>query len=108
MRQRTEAAACRAAGGDFKSDRIKRVMDGLTFGMGMTLALLLIWAIRKISPIPVMEAMDGFSIAAMILGVFAVTFAFVIGYLVIAPIRENSSLRHADREMMSGAALMGV
>jgi hypothetical protein len=50
-----------------------------------------------------MEAMDGFSIAAMVLGVFAVTFAFgfFIGYLVIASIRENASLRHADREMMS-------
>lgn len=95
---------------NFKSGRIKRVMDGVTFGTGMTLALLLIWSIHKISPVPVMEAMDGFSMAAMVLGVFAVTFAFgfVIGYLVIAPIRENSSLRRADRDMMSGAALMGT
>jgi hypothetical protein len=92
----------------FKSGRTKRVMDGVTFGAGMVLAVLLIWAINKIAHVPVMEALDKSSTAVIIVGVFVGTFAFgfVIGYLVIARIRERSSPYLADREMMPGEALM--
>jgi hypothetical protein len=92
----------------FKSGRKRRVMDGVTFGAGMVLMVLLIWAINKIAHVPVMEALDKSSTAVILLGVFAATFAFgfVIGYLVIARIRESSSSYFADKELLPGEALV--
>jgi hypothetical protein len=92
----------------FKPGRTRRVMDGLVFGAGMALVVLLIWAIHKTSHIPVMELLDKASPAVIILGFFAATFAFgfVIGYLVIARIRESSLLYFADKPLLSSEALM--
>ena len=76
-----------------KSRPTRRVLDGVVFGAGMTVAVLLMWAIDKIWNSPVMESLDQASAPVMILGVFVATFAFgfVIGYLVITRIRESSS-----------------
>jgi len=93
----------------YKSRRMKRVLDGVVFGAGMVLAVLLISAIHRVSDIPVMELLNRASTAVMVLGVFVCTFAFgfVIGYLVIARIREISSSSYVtDKALISDQALM--
>jgi hypothetical protein len=92
----------------FKSRQTQRVMDGVTLGAGMMVTVLLISAIHRYFDIPVMEALDEASTAVVVIGVFVVTFAFgfVIGYLVIARIRESASPHYADKEPMLGEAMM--
>jgi hypothetical protein len=93
----------------YKSRQMKRVLDGLVFGAGMVVAVLLISAIHRLSDIPVMELLNRTSIVVMVLGVFVCTFAFgfVIGYLVIARIREISSSSYVtDKALISDQALM--
>ena len=91
-----------------KSRQMKRVLDGVVFGAGMVVAVLLISAIHRMSDIPVMELLDRTSTVVIILGVFVCTFAFgfVIGYLVIARIRESSSSSLAGKVLMPDQALV--
>src|SRR5260370_34738223 len=93
----------------YKSRQMKRVLAGVVFGAGMVVAVLLISAIHRVSDIPVMELLDRTSTVVIVLGVFVCTFAFgfVIGYLVIARIRERSSSSYVtDKALMSDQALM--
>jgi hypothetical protein len=92
----------------YKSRSMRRVLDGVVFGAGMVLAVLLIWVIHKMSDIPVMELLNSTSTAVIILGVFVCTFAFgfVIGYLAIARIRESSSSSATGRALMPDEALV--
>ena len=79
----------------FKSEQVKRIMDGVTFGACFVLLILLISAIHRVAPILQMQPM---SPLWMIFSSFG--FGFVIGYLVIARVREASSLHvfaHAPR-----------
>jgi hypothetical protein len=94
----------------YKSRTTRRVLDGVLFGGGMTLVVLLIWAIHKMSDVPAMELLNPASTAVLILGVFVTTFAFgfVIGYLAIDRIRESSSLYATDGALMSREALVRV
>ena len=65
----------------------------------MALAVLLIWAIHKVSDIPVMEALDASLPAVIVVGVFVVTFASDSSSdsLFMARIRDSSSARFAFR-----------
>jgi len=93
----------------YKSRQMKRVLDGVVFGAGMVVAVLLISAIHRVSDIPVMELLDRTSTVVIVLGVFVCTFAFgfVIGYLVIARIRESSSSSYVtDKALMPDQALV--
>lgn len=71
----------------FKSERVKRIMDGVTFGACFVLLILLILAIHQIVPIPQLQTMPP---SRMILSSFG--FGFVIGYLIMARVRQASSL----------------
>jgi hypothetical protein len=90
-----------------KSAWMKRVMDGVIFGAGMVLAVLVIWAFHKTSHVPVMELLDKSSETVIVLGVFVTTFAFgfVIGYLVMARVRESASLSVVSKPVLSSVAL---
>jgi hypothetical protein len=79
----------------FKSEQVKRILDGATFGACFVLLILVISTINRVWPIPQMQHMPPLW---MFLSSFG--FGFVIGYLVIARVREASSLRvsgHAAR-----------
>lgn len=91
----------------FKSDRAKRVMDGALFATGLTLLVLLLLAVHKILHVPAMETVDHASARAFVAGVLVSTFAFgfVIGYLVMARLREISSRYPADNKLISRPAL---
>jgi hypothetical protein len=91
-----------------KSRQVRRVLDGIVFGAGMVVAVLLISAIHRVSDVPVMELLNNTSNVVMFLGVFVCTFAFgfVIGYLVIARIRESSSSNVADKVLMQAPELI--
>jgi hypothetical protein len=83
----------------FKSEQVKRIMDGVTFGACFVLLILLLLVIRQIALIPQMLTM---SPPWMIFTIFSsFGFGFVIGYLVMARVREASSLHvrydHATR-----------
>ena len=72
----------------FKSERVKRILDGVTFGACFVLLILVISTINRVWPIPQMQHMPPLW---MFLSSFG--FGFVIGYLVIARVRDASSLR---------------
>jgi len=85
----------------FKSKRVKRIMDGVTFGACFVLLLLLLLAIHRIAPIPQLQAMPpSLIIVSSLFG-----FGFVVGYLVIAPVREASSLRFRYELARSGVLM---
>jgi hypothetical protein len=80
----------------FKSEQMKRIMDGVTFGACFVLLILLLLSIHRIAPIPQMQQ----SLSPLWMIVSSFGFGFVIGYLVIARVREASSLHvfaHAAR-----------
>jgi len=78
----------------FKSERVKRILDGVTFGACFVLLISLISTIHhQVAPIPQMQ--QPMSLLWMILSSFG--FGFVVGYLVIARVREASSLRVLSR-----------
>jgi len=87
----------------FKSVRIRQLMDGIVLGLAMMLAVLPLWAIDQIHPIPQMHDME-LSFA----GMTALTFLFglVIGYLVVARLRQASSLFHARASIAPRAAAL--
>jgi hypothetical protein len=76
------------------STSAKRALDGVVFGIGMTAVVVLIFVIDRFFPIAQMESLrlaSGGIIPMIVLSSFA--FGFAIGFSVIAPIREGSSLR---------------
>ena len=85
----------------FKSERVKRIMDGVTFGACFVLLILLILAINRIAPIPQMQTMFAPWMIFMSFG-----FGFVIGCLVIAPLREASSLHVRYKKAARNGVLM--
>ena len=93
---------------NFKPERTRRVMDGATFGAGITLASLLVWTIHRRSDVPVMEILKDASAAVIFVGLFVVSFAFgfVIGYLVMERLRKGSSWHVAHKEIMSSEVLI--
>lgn len=90
-----------------ESRRMKRVLDGVVFGVVLAVSVIIIIAIdRMLFHIPVMEGLRQWSIL-QITGMLmqTVAFGFVMGYLVIAPIRQGSPLQVAYTEfMVSGGA----
>lgn len=77
-----------------KSKRVRGVLDGVVFGAGMVLVVLLLWMINLVEPMPQLEKMSAMSWLEFIFGFFGASlgFGFVIGYFVMARIREASSL----------------
>lgn len=94
----------------FRSVPFRRVMDGIVFGAGMVLAVSGMWISHKLFHVPVMEALDKSSNTVIVVGVFITTFAFgfVIGYLVVAQLRESAPRYVGNKPMMPGAILMGT
>jgi hypothetical protein len=76
-----------------RSRKTRRMRDGLVFGGGMTVLLWVLLAIHQISPMPVMEVVDGVSgwmfFWSFVLPTFA--FGFIIGYALIAWLREAAA-----------------
>jgi hypothetical protein len=88
----------------FKSERVKRIMDGVTFGACMVLLILLLLAIHWIAPIPQMHNVDKVSPLVMIGSSFG--FGFVLGYFLMARVRSASSLRVSGAQRTPSGALM--
>jgi hypothetical protein len=91
----------------FGSLRAKRNMDGIVFGAAWVFAIALLFAINKVSPIPIMENMAkaDFYIVGIIFG-FSFVAGFVLGFCLIASVRQAASLRFAREEMILSAALV--
>jgi hypothetical protein len=85
------------------SGRKKRVMDGLVFGLGLSIAVVLVVAIDRVSPIPVMAKMHSWPIGKVIFAMLipSAAFGFVIGFLVISPIRRGSTLYVTYNDLIS-------
>jgi hypothetical protein len=94
----------------FESLRMRRIMDGILFGTGLMLASVLVWAIHVRLDVPFMELLKDASPRLVFFALYVVSFAFgfVMGYWVMARIRESSSLSSATREVTSHEALMGA
>jgi hypothetical protein len=92
----------------FEPGRTRRIMDGITFGIGMTLASLMVWMIHRRYDVPAMEILNDASPPVLFFGLFVTSFAFgfVMGYLVMALIRESSSSSVADKRIPSDSALI--
>jgi hypothetical protein len=92
----------------FEPGRPRQVMDGIVFGTGLTLVSVLVWTIHK--SVPAMDILKDASTPVVFFGLYVTSFAFgfVMGYLVMARIREGSSAHLANREMISGEALVRV
>lgn len=76
-----------------RSRKTRRMRDGLVFGGGMTVMLWVLLAIHKIIPMPVMAVVDQVSGWAFFWSFVLPTFAFgfIIGYGLIAWLREAAS-----------------
>lgn len=90
----------------FSSERAKRFMDGIVFGANWLFAVALLFAINRVFPIPIMENMAkaDFAIVALILG-FCFAAGFVLGFCLMASVRQAASLRHAREDVTLSAAL---
>ena len=75
----------------FKSVRMRRIMDAIVFGTCMVLSIMVLLTFHQFFPIPQMAPMDK---PGMVFVAFALSFSlgFVIGYLVMARVREAASL----------------
>jgi hypothetical protein len=71
----------------------RRMRDGLVFGGGMTVMLWVLFAIHQVSPMPVMEVVDNVPGWAFLWSFVVPTFAFgfIIGYALIAWLREAAA-----------------
>lgn len=76
-----------------RSRKTRRMRDGLVFGGGMTVMLWVLLAIHKVIPMPVMAVVDQVSGWAFFWSFVLPTFAFgfIIGYGLIAWLREAAS-----------------
>jgi uncharacterized protein YjeT (DUF2065 family) len=87
----------------FKSERLQQLMDGIAFGASMALAVAALLMIDQFGSIP---QMHNWSLTFIESLGWTFTFGIVIGYLVIARLRQASSLFHArSRAAPSGALL---
>jgi hypothetical protein len=85
----------------------RRMRDGLVFGGGMTTMLWVLMAIHLISPMPVMEVVDNVPAWSFLWSFVVPTFAFgfIIGYALIAWLREAASRVPVGRPTLATASL---
>jgi hypothetical protein len=90
-----------------RSRKTRRMRDGLVFGGGMTVLLWVLLAIHQVSPMPVMEVVDnvaGWSFFwSFVLPTFA--FGFIIGYALIAWLREAAARVPVRSPVLATASL---
>jgi hypothetical protein len=89
----------------------RRMRDGLVFGGGMTTMLWILMAIHLISPMPVMKVVDNVPAWSFLWSFIVPTFAFgfIIGYALIAWLREAAArCRPVSRPPLGNAALAGA
>lgn len=91
----------------FTGPRMVRLADGGVYGLSLVTAVLLIWAFHRVYPIPLMKPIDSVSLPLVLVAVLISSFAFgaTLGYFIIAPIRERSSLNFVSRDLMSRAMM---
>jgi hypothetical protein len=87
----------------FKSERLQQLMDGIAFGASMAFAVGVLLVIDRFSWIPQMHNWN-LDFLESLYWTFA--FGLVIGYLVIARLRQASSLFHARTRVAASAALV--
>ncbi|MBR0687585.1 hypothetical protein JQ594_16760 [Bradyrhizobium manausense] len=76
-----------------RSRQTRQVRDGLVFGGGMVVMLVLLMVTYQVVPMPVMKLVDGMS-ASMFFSSMVVPsflFGFIIGYLMIGRLREAAA-----------------
>jgi hypothetical protein len=79
----------------YKSERMKRIMDGIALGGTMAAVILLLWVINAVSPIPHMKAAPP---SVALLTAFSFVFGFMIGCAVIDRLRQATSLQYHVRK----------
>jgi hypothetical protein len=93
-----------------RSRKTRRMRDGLVFGGGMTVLLWVLLAIHLVSPMPVMEVVDNVSgwtfFWSFVLPTFA--FGFIIGYALIAWLREAAARVPVRSPLMASPALVSA
>lgn len=93
-----------------RSRKTRRMRDGLVFGGGMTVLLWVLLAIHQVSPMPVMDVVDGISgwifFWSFVLPTFA--FGFIIGYALMAWLREAAARVPVRRQVMASPVLAGA
>ena len=93
-----------------RSRKTRRTRDGLVFGGGMTVLLWVLLAIHQVSPMPVMDVVDNVSgwtfFWSFVLPTFA--FGFIIGYALMAWLREAAARVPVKRPVMASPVLAGV
>jgi hypothetical protein len=92
------------------SMRMRRVMDGVVFGSGWVLALALLLVINQAFPIPIMEKIAKLGWVDLVVLIFGFSFfaGFVLGFCLIALVRQAASLRFARDEVTLSVALAHV
>jgi hypothetical protein len=90
----------------FGSIWARRAMDGIVFGAGWVCAIGLLYAINAVFAVPVMEKLARASWVEIVVLIFGFSFAagFVLGFVLIAPLRQATSFRLAREEMPLGPA----
>lgn len=93
-----------------RSRKTRRMRDGLVFGGGMTVLLWVLLAVHQVSPMPVMEVVDDVSgwtfLWSFVLPTFA--FGFIIGYALIAWLREAAARVPVRSLVLASPALAGA
>lgn len=90
---------------DNRSEKTRRLRDGLVFGCGMTLLLVILVLIHWISPVPVMTSVDHHSVSEFLLYFVAPTFlfGFIIGCGMFGRLRDAAARRQVRAPILSAA-----
>jgi hypothetical protein len=98
----------------FDSRLERQIMDGTVLGVTFVFAVALLFAINAVFPIPVMERMaqaraetGALAFVGLIFG-FSFVGGFVLGFVLIAPVRQAASLRFARDELKLSGAFAGA
>jgi hypothetical protein len=93
-----------------RSRQTRQFRDGLVFGGGMTVMLVMLLAIYQVVPMPVMRFVDGMPASTFFVSLAVPTFlfGFIIGYLMIGRLREAAARYPVWKSDLATASLAGA